>query len=186
MRVENHLGLATKVAMDCWRRLPAHARGYLEPEDLVQDALLVMRESLLPKWDCTRSKFSTYAYRSLVNMFANRLVDFYRIKRLPTIPAPVQASPSSQSEYFLVSRQYRKMFAEASPPLQELLAGAFGCPFPQTSVTPRTRFRLHGAKWQKLKIEFKALCRDFRLDEAEFRLLLQGTPERTQIIYQRG
>ena len=87
--------LLWKLSHRSWERLPLHAKGAVDPEDLHQEALLYLwREA--PNWDPAKSSFVTFAHIVANSQLMNIATKFRAKMRTP--PCPIYSMTGLEGE----------------------------------------------------------------------------------------
>lgn len=156
--MENYSRLVAKIAIKYWQALPRQTKAWVEVDDFINDGLLFARFELLPHYDFTRTKFTTYLYKGLSRYFGSKLLELKRQKRTVVLEyqPPIIFVPNREIQ-MAGEQALKSLYASASPMLQKYMKSWF------FNEKGPARVRM-GAGFTKAKKEFKKLAPVYGVD----------------------
>lgn len=170
MLYESYKNMARKLAWQYWKSLPASTKMWVDPEDMISEAVLHVLSFVKANYDLKRGSISTFLYCTVNSHLLNYTLAQQNGKRFGwrLDLEDVGHLHSEESLFRLVeARQALEVvFSKASPSLQNEISIWFG---PGKRRAPRW-----GISGKALTSEFYHLARQHRLTESDCRLLLRS------------
>jgi hypothetical protein len=167
--VGQYRGLAMKLAWDYWKRLPAATKMWVDPDDLIAEAICHIVTFVLNDYDKKRASLSTFMYCSTNGHLMNFALAQTAAKRYG-FRADLEDAWGvgvKESKFQLVDalNAFEAVYGQASEGLQDEICQWFGV----DRKAPR-----RSAEGKELIREFGHLAYQNRLSESDCRLLLRS------------
>lgn len=170
-RLENLRPMVVKLAFQCYRRLPPWAKAQLEPEDLVQEGMMRLKDIQKNYWKPDKGKFTTFGYRCIVQHFCN-ISTAYSARKRAALTEPIenfQVCYHMRLESWVSAKlTYHKVLRQASPELRRFLAGFSAGRGKKDEPRPR-----RGRTFRKIQSELLAFRRRYGFSYADMELCMK-------------
>jgi len=87
--ISKYMPMLYQKVRQTWWKLPPSVRGWVELEDMVEEAILLVYRDVLPRFDPTRAQLSTFLWWTLDNHHKTVLQHYYAGKRMVVDVYPV-------------------------------------------------------------------------------------------------
>ncbi len=168
---EQYKRMAMQLAWKYWKQLPVSTKMWVDPEDLISEAVLHVVTRISDIYNPKKSSMSTFVYCSVGSVLFNFVLSQRNAKRFGwNISLDDEACPSipRRDEAFQLmeaKQSLERIFIESSPKLRMEICRWF-------SIEKRSpRYSKDG---RRLTREFSFLAKRNRLSESDCRLLLRN------------
>jgi len=142
-----------------WWKLPPSVRGWVELEDMVEEAILLVYRDVLPRFDPTRAQLSTFMWWTLDNHHKTVLQHYYASKRMIVDVYPV-VSCTEIRPFHEVVEAAAAIFLSASKNLQNYMIRWF---------LDAARIKTQQSRSYRSAIrEMARLCREYHFSSSDF------------------
>lgn len=168
--IRQYRGLVLELAWRYWKMLPANAKLWLDPDDLIEDAYIYILTRVGNRaWNPKRGSQMTYLWMGISSILQNFSIAQQAKKRFGFI-VPLEdiqhvGGLDRKVIQWEAEEALNRVYSEASPKLKDLMKKWFGPEKPRGTM-------LRSSKATEMYFEFRGLAEKHRLSPSDCRKMM--------------